>query len=114
MESIGFPVYAIKLVAFVIAGAIAGLGGGLLANLNGLVSPSLFHWTHSGSLMIMVILGGVGRFLGGFAGAALLLLAQELLSAYTTHWALGVGIALLAVGLFPPARPAAIWRRAPR
>jgi branched-chain amino acid transport system permease protein len=114
MEAIGFPVYRIKLIAFVIAGGAAGLGGCLLANLNLLVSPSLLHWTQSGTLMVMVILGGSGRFLGGLLGAAALLLAEELFSDYTTHTALWVGVALLAVVLFAPAGLAGLWRQATR
>lgn len=114
MEAIGFPVYRLKLAAFAIAGAAAGLGGSLLASLNGLVSPSLLHWTQSGTLMIMVILGGAGRFLGGVLGAALLLFAEEVLSEYTTHWSLGIGLVLLAVVLFAPAGLAGLWRRTVR
>ncbi|MBM3598395.1 MAG: branched-chain amino acid ABC transporter permease [Alphaproteobacteria bacterium] len=102
MEALGFPTYRIKLAAFIIAGALAGLGGALLANLTGLVSPSLLHWTQSGALMIMVILGGAGRLLGGAIGAAVLLIIEEVLRDYTIHWQLGVGVVLLAIVLFAP------------
>ena len=111
MEALGFPAYRIKLAAFVLAGAIAGLGGALLANLNGLVSPSLLHWTQSGALMIMVIVGGAGRFLGGALGAAALLLIEELLRDVTIHWQLGVGAILLAIVLFAPDGLAGLRRR---
>ncbi|HEX2891709.1 branched-chain amino acid ABC transporter permease [Vineibacter terrae] len=114
MEAIGFPVFRIQLAGFVIAGATAGLGGGLLADLNQQVSPSLLHWTQSGTLMVMVILGGAGRFLGGALGAAVLLLAQELFSDVTTHTALGIGLVLLAVVLFAPAGLAGLWRQVAR
>ncbi len=112
MEAIGFPVYRLKLLAFVIAGAAGGLGGGLLATLNGLVSPTLFHWTQSGLLMVMVILGGAGHLLGGVFGAALILLTEEIFAEWTIHWPLGVGIVLLAVVLFAPAGLAGLLRRA--
>src|SRR5581483_11235446 len=59
-EAIGFPVYRYKLLCFVIAGAAGGLAGALIANQSSYVSPSLLHWIQSGTLMIMVILGGVG------------------------------------------------------
>lgn len=114
MEAIGFPVFRIQLAGFVIAGAAAGLGGGLLADLNQQVSPSLLHWTQSGTLMVMVILGGVGRFLGGVLGATVLLLAQELFSDVTTHTALGIGLVLLAVVLFAPSGLAGLWRQVAR
>jgi branched-chain amino acid transport system permease protein len=73
MEAIGFATYRLKLIVFVIAGAAAGLGGGLLASLNGLVGPNLLHWTESGLLMIMVILGGgLLASLNGLVGPNLL------------------------------------------
>ncbi|MFO1161857.1 MAG: branched-chain amino acid ABC transporter permease [Reyranellaceae bacterium] len=111
MEAIGFATYRIKLLGFVIAGAAAGLGGGLLANLNGLVGPNLLHWTESGSLMVMVILGGAGRLLGGAIGAVVLLLAHELIAEHTIHWPLGIGVVLLAVVLFAPEGIAGLVRR---
>ena len=73
----------------------------------------MLHWVQSGTLMIMVILGGVGRFWGGPVGAAVLLALEELFSGspagspqlapnYQLHGNLGVGIVLLAVVLFAP------------
>src|SRR4029450_2375162 len=53
MEAIGFPTYRLKLLVFVIAGAAAGLGGGLLASLHGLVGPQLLHLNGHGTPMIM-------------------------------------------------------------
>jgi branched-chain amino acid transport system permease protein len=111
MEAIGFATYRLKLLVFVIAGAAAGLGGGLLASLNGLVGPNLLHWTESGLLMIMVILGGAGRLLGGVLGAAVLLIAEEAIAEHTIHWPLGIGVALLAVVLFAPEGLSGLARR---
>ncbi len=111
MEAIGFPVYRLKLLVFVVAGAAAGLGGGLLASLNGLVGANLLNWTESGVLMIMVILGGSGRLLGGVAGAAVLLIAEEAIAERTIHWPLGIGGVLLAVVLFAPDGLAGLMRR---
>lgn len=111
MEAIGFPTYRLKLGVFVIAGAAAGLGGGLLASLNGLVGPNLLHWTESGSLMIMVILGGAGRLMGGVLGAAALLVAEEAIAEHTIHWPLGIGVLLLAVVLFAPQGLSGLMRR---
>jgi len=106
--AIGYPVYGYKLACFVLSGAIAGLAGALIANQTSYVGPALLHWVQSGTLMIMVILGGVGRFWGGPVGAVVLLALEELFSgssllgAYSLHWQLPVGIILLAVVLFAP------------
>jgi branched-chain amino acid transport system permease protein len=99
-EALGFPTYRYKLIVFVVAGAIGGIAGALYVNLTGYVSPNLLHWTQSGSLMVMVILGGVASVWGGLAGAAALLLLQELLSAHTQHWEFWTGWVLLLVVLF--------------
>ncbi|HEX2541065.1 MAG TPA: branched-chain amino acid ABC transporter permease [Caldimonas sp.] len=99
-EALGFPTYRYKLVLFVVAGALGGIAGALSVNLNGYVSPNVLHWTQSGTLMVMVILGGVGSVWGGLAGAAALLLLQEVLGAHTQHWEFWTGWVLLAVVLF--------------
>jgi branched-chain amino acid transport system permease protein len=99
-EALGLPTYRVKLVIFVVAGVLAGVAGALNVNLQGYVSPSQLHWTQSGTLMVMVILGGVGHVWGGVLGAAALLLLQEVLSAYTKHWGFWTGWVLLAVVLF--------------
>ena len=99
-EALGLPVVACKLVIFVVAGILCGIAGGLSVNLEGYVSPNLLHWTQSGTLLVMVILGGVGTLWGGLAGAAALLLMQELLSAQTEYFEFWIGWVLLAVVLF--------------
>ncbi|HUP30330.1 MAG TPA: branched-chain amino acid ABC transporter permease [Usitatibacter sp.] len=102
MEAIGYPVFRIKLAAFVIAGAIAGLAGVLFANLNGRVGPGILDWPQSGTLMVMVILGGVGHRLGGFLGAAVLLGMEEFLPQAWNHWQMALGVLLLVVVLRAP------------
>ena len=115
MTALGFSVFRIKLMAFVVAGAIGGLSGALLANQNVFVSPSLMQWSQSGMLMIMVILGGVGRLYGGLVGAAVFLLLEEILVAYTIHWTLVLGALLLTVVLVAPNGLLSLWpkRRRP-
>ncbi len=111
MGAIGFPVYRYQLAAFTLAGAMAGLAGALLANQSSFVSPSLLQWNQSGLLMVMVILGGVGHLWGGFIGAVVFLLLEELLSAYTIHWQFILGALLLLVVLAAPRGLAGLLRR---
>jgi branched-chain amino acid transport system permease protein len=99
-EALGFPTFRYKLTIFVVAGALAGVAGALSVNLQGYVSPNALHWTQSGTLLVMVILGGVGSIWGGAIGALVLLLLQEVLAAYTGHWEFWTGWVLLAVVLF--------------
>jgi len=99
MQALGYATFAYKLVGFVIAGGVAGLAGALLANQTAYVSPALMHWTRSGEIMVMVILGGMGSGFGPVLGAITLLLAEEILSSYTEHWMLFLGPMLLVIVL---------------
>jgi branched-chain amino acid transport system permease protein len=111
MRAIGFPVLRYQLVAFTLAGALAGLAGALVANQGSFVSPALMQWSQSGMLMVMVILGGVGYLYGGLVGAAVFLLLEEILSGYTMHWQFGLGALLLAVVLVAPNGLLSLFRR---
>jgi len=79
MQAIGFPTYRYRLVCFVIAGTIGGLAGALLANHTDFVSPAMMHWTRSGDLIVMVVLGGMGSAFGPVLGAVALLVLEETL-----------------------------------
>lgn len=100
MRALGVSTYRYKLLCFVIAGAGAGLAGALIANQTEFVSPSLLHWTRSGEILVMVILGGMGTLYGPVLGAAALLLLEEVFSIYTEHWMVLLGPALILVVLF--------------
>lgn len=102
MLALGYPVMPIKLLAFVIAGGFAGLAGALFANHNLFVSPSMMHWTASASLIVMVIIGGIGLRYGGVVGAAVMLTFEEFLRLYTEYWHLPFGLLLLAIVLLAP------------
>ena len=99
-QALGLPTFAIKLLVFVVAGVMAGVAGALSVNLQGYVSPNTLHWTQSGTLLVMVILGGAGSLWGGVLGAAALLLLQEGLGAVSEHGEFWTGWVLLAVVLF--------------
>ena len=108
MRSIGFPVFAYKLGAFVLAGALAGLAGYLAACQFGFVNPDILAWHQSGIVLMMVILGGMGRLHGAVIGAFSYVLLQEifsapaLLGAYAKHWQLAMGgLIVMIVLVFP-------------
>lgn len=111
MEALGYPVFRIKLLAFVIAGVMAGLAGALLASHNQFVSPSLMHWTASANLIIMVIVGGIGLRYGGLVGAAVMLWLEEVLRLYTDYWHLPLGVLLLVIVLFAPHGLAGMFKK---
>jgi branched-chain amino acid transport system permease protein len=99
MAALGIPAFRYKLYAFVLSGMGAGLAGALMANVMRFASPDMLHWMKSGELMVMVILGGVGTLLGPFLGAGVLLVLESLLSSWTEHWQLALGLILLVVVL---------------
>jgi branched-chain amino acid transport system permease protein len=100
MQAIGFPIVRYRLVCFVIAGAMCGLAGALLANHTEFISPSIMYWTRSGDLMVMVILGGIGSLFGPLIGAIAFLALEEVLSGITEYWQIIIGPLLLLVVLF--------------
>lgn len=100
IQALGINAYWYRLVLFMIAGAGAGLAGALLANQTEYTSPGLLHWTLSGELMVMVILGGLGTLYGPVLGAAAFLLMEETLAMYTEHWMVYMGPFLILVVLF--------------
>jgi len=100
MRAIGFPTFRYKLVCFVIAGAMCGLAGALLANHTNFISPALMHWTRSGDLIVMVVLGGLGSLFGPLIGAVVFLLLEEGLSRLTEYPDLILGPVLLLVAIY--------------
>jgi branched-chain amino acid transport system permease protein len=100
MASIGIPTYSYQLAAFVISGMGCGLAGALMANFSRFVSPDMLHWMQSGELMIMVILGGAGTLFGPALGAALWILLESSLAAWTEHWQFVLGPVIILIILF--------------
>jgi branched-chain amino acid transport system permease protein len=100
MIALGFTTFRYKLTAFVIAGAVCGVAGALFANLTLFVSPSIMHWTRSGEILMMVILGGIGTLFGPVLGAAAYLLLESVLSRWSEHWQAILGPLLILVVLF--------------
>ena len=101
MRAIGFPSYRYQLTCFVIAGTICGLAGVLLANFTDFISPAVMHWTRSGDLIVMVVLGGMGTPFGPLIGTVAFLLLEE---------ALPFIMAKTIDPLFPGVRPSEYWQ----
>ena len=106
MAAIGYPTRAYKLLSFTIAGAFAGLAGGLYAIFNSYISPDAVYWTASGDILIMTMLGGAGTLIGPAIGTGVFLLMKNVVSSYSEHWLLIIGVIFIACVLF---FPGGIW-----
>ena len=100
VETVGLNGQRLKLVAFVLSGAITGLAGALFADLNRFVSPSMFSWQFSGEIIIFVILGGVARLFGPVLGAVAFVALEHWLGGLTEFWHIYLGAILLGIVLF--------------
>ena len=117
MRSLGYPVFTYKLGAFVFAGALAGIAGYLAASQFGFVNPEILAWHHSGTVLMMVILGGMGKLHGPLIGAFAYVLLQEFFSAssvfgaYAKHWQLAMGGLIVLIVLVLPHGLADLFER---
>lgn len=102
MEALGYAVDRYKLLAFAIAGVIAGVAGALYAQFSGSITPDAFFWTTSGEALLMVIIGGTGTLGGAVVGSAAFILLQSLVSTYTERWMLILGVTFILFVLFAP------------
>lgn len=108
MRSLGFSTFWYKLGAFVLAGALAGLAGYFAACQFGFVNPEILSWHYSGSVLMMLILGGMGRLYGAVVGAFAFVFLQEVLAsetlfgAWAKHWQLPMGVFIVLVVLLAP------------
>ena len=98
--TVGLDPTRIKLIAFVISGAITGLAGALFADLNRFVSPSMFSWQLSGEIIIFIIIGGVGRLFGPVIGALVFVGLEHFLGGLSEFWHIYLGLLLLSIVLF--------------
>jgi len=101
MHAIGVPVYRRLLTAYAVSAMLAGLAGALLAETNQFVGLNVLGFEPSGELMVMLILGGVGRLYGAFVGPLVYLIAQDFLAKqFPEYWYFGIGLMLVLVVLF--------------
>ncbi len=111
MLSLGFDTFRYKITVFVIAGALAGMAGLLLAHDFGIASAENLYWTTSGQAMIMVIAGGAGTLDGAILGAAVVRLLTSIASSYIDRWETLVGAVFILLVLFAPRGVIGLVRR---
>ena len=108
VEAMGLVPLRFKITGYVISAMICGLAGTMFASWQEYVSPDIMHWTRSGELMIIIILGGIGTLAGPLLGAVAFLLLEEWLPElmhvvapeYAENWMIIFGPVLIAVVLF--------------
>ncbi|WP_264567807.1 branched-chain amino acid ABC transporter permease [Rhodoferax antarcticus] len=84
--SLGYQVNRYKLLAFVLSASLAGLAGSLKTLIMGFATLTDVHWSMSGEVILMTLLGGVGTFFGPALGAGIVISLQELLSDKVGSW----------------------------
>lgn len=95
--SLGFPVFRLRLTAFVLSALIAAVAGFFSAAQFGFVAPQMLGWHLSASVLVMVVLGGMSSILGPIAGAIALLGLEEVLKSTFEHWKLIKGLIVIAL-----------------
>jgi len=111
---IGVRVTRLRLLAYVASAALAALAGALFAFFNGGVSPENLHWMESGKILMCVILGGVGTFIGPVFGGLAFTVAQHYISSVSNSWLIYFGLLMIGLVLFAPKGIHGIWQSAAR
>jgi branched-chain amino acid transport system permease protein len=101
-EALGVSVTRYRWYAFVISAVFASVGGALLGPPTGNVDPTLAYWTHSGSLVFMVLLGGFASFFGPVLGAFVFIFLQDAVMSVVPYWRLVFGAILAVIVIFAP------------
>ena len=101
MHAIGSPVRLRLLTIYTISAAMAGVAGGLIAETTQLVALNVLSIDLSGTILVMIILGGVGRLYGAFVGVPLYMIAQDRFSEIDpVYWYFWIGLLLVLVVAF--------------
>lgn len=100
MQALGYNTWALKYLAYTIAGGFAGLAGVLYVYFNGFISPQQLDWTMSGYVLLMVIIGGAGTLVGPVIGAGTIFVLQNIISAQTERWPMMMGILFILCVLY--------------
>ena len=101
VQFIGYDVRAFKRRSFVISGMIGGVSGSLFALVR-FVDPGILHWFTSAEALVMNLFGGMGTLYGPIIGAFAFLFARDLVSSYTEHWRIILGVVFVAFVLYSP------------
>jgi branched-chain amino acid transport system permease protein len=98
----GYDIGRVKLLSFIFSALFTGLAGSLDALRLTVVPIESLHWTTSGQVVMMTLLGGAGTFFGPFVGAATFLVLEDRLAVFTESWPLVIGAIFMAFVLFLP------------
>jgi len=101
-EFVGVRIWRYRWVAFLVSGVFTGLAGALWVPLNGLTTPDIMHWTFSGEIVFMTVLGGFRSFAGPVIGAIVFNYLKTYAVGYTVYWQLLLGSVLVALVLSLP------------
>lgn len=101
-DQLGFNVNRYKQITFVISGGLSGLAGALLASLLMYMNPQMLHWTTSGDVIIMTLLGGSGSLWGATVGVIIFEVMKEWLSGLTEFWYGLLGMVFILMTIFVP------------
>jgi branched-chain amino acid transport system permease protein len=96
---LGIQVWRVRLIAFVVAGIFGAVGGLLMSLFVSSAYPDFAYWTVSGEGVFMILLGGMNVFLGPLAGAGILLLLNDMVTKFTEHYSLVLGLVILFFAL---------------
>lgn len=111
LEYLGVSARRVLLAGYVLSALLAGLGGVLLAVVQGLVTPEYAYWVRSGEFVFIAILGGAGHVLGAFAGALVYEVVRTYAAAFAADiWQMVLGTVLLLIILFAPGGLTGLWR----
>ncbi len=101
MHAIGSPVFRRRLVIYIISAAMAGIAGALIAQTTQFVGLGVYGTDRSAPILIMLILGGVGRLYGAFIGVPLYMILQDRFAAIDpVYWYFWIGLLLVLVVMF--------------
>ena len=102
MRALGYNVWMIRWITFVLAGFWGAVAGVLYVYYNNFISPHALSLTQSAEVLLMVIAGGAATLTGPVVGAALVVVMKNVVSAYVERWTLLLGVVFVLIVMFLP------------